>query len=149
LTVDGAGQTVVSGNITDTLGTGRITKTGAGTLYFLSNPAYGGATTVNGGIVRVDGTLPNSRAVVNSGGTLRGVGTVAGITANAGGTVSPGFNTTNALNSSDGLILNAGSTLNIRLNGTSPEINYDQIDVTGTVTLGGTLNVTAGFAVPV
>ena len=63
--------------------------------------------------------------------------------------MSPGGTTTDALNSSGDVVLNAGSTLNIRLNGTTAELQYDQIDVTGAVTLGGTLNVTVGFAVPV
>jgi autotransporter-associated beta strand protein len=149
LTIDGAGQTVVAGNVSSTLTAGRIVKQGAGTLWFLGSPTFSGTTTINGGTVRVDGALQNSRVIVNSGGALRGAGTVAGITANAGGAVSPGFNTTDALNSDGDLILNAGSTLNIRLNGTTAETNYDQIDVTGIVTLGGTLNITTGFLPPV
>jgi autotransporter-associated beta strand protein len=150
LTIDGAGQTVAAGNITSLLSTGRVVKSGTGTLWVIAAPTYDGSTTVNGGILRVDGSLTNSRAVVNSGGTLRGAGTVNGITANTGGAVSPGWTNPGILESAGDVALNAGSTLNIRLNGTA-ESNYDHLEVTGSLTLGGTLNISAapGFVPPV
>ena len=149
LTVTGQGQTIASGGIAGAFLSGRIVKSGSGTLRIFGTASYSGSTSVNEGTLVVDGSLTNSRVTVNNRGTLRGEGTVSGITANSGGTVSPGGTTTDALNSSGDVVLNAGSTLNIRLNGTTAELQYDQIDVTGAVTLGGTLNVTVGFAVPV
>jgi len=90
--------------------------------------------------------MSNSAVTVNASATLRGTGKVGGLTVNSGGTVGPGLNSPATLDSLGDVALNAGSTLNIRLNGTSVGINYDQLKVLGAVTLGGTLNVTAGFS---
>lgn len=148
LTFDGAGQTIVSDNISGsglTIGGGAIRKNGPGSLYILSHPTLSGATTVNGGTLRVDGSLSNSAVTVNAGATLLGLGKVGGLTANSGSAVSPGGTTQDILDSLGDVALNAGSTLNIRLDGTTAGLNYDQLRVQGTVTLGGALNVTASF----
>ena len=148
LTFDGAGQTVVVGNISDgrvIVGGGTIRKNGSGTLYVLQNLTFGGSTVVNGGTLIMDGRMSNSAVTVNASATLRGTGKVGGLTANSGGAVSPGLNSPAILDSLGDVALNAGSTFNVRLNGTSVGLNYDQLRVQGTVTLGGTLNVTAGF----
>jgi hypothetical protein len=79
---------------------------------------------------------------------LLGTGKVGGLIVNAEGTVSPGTSNPDILDSLGNVTLNAGSTLTIRLDGTNVGVNYDQLRVYGTVTLAGTLNVTAGF-VPV
>jgi autotransporter-associated beta strand protein len=149
LTFDGAGQTIVSGNISDgrvLIGGGGIRKNGSGTLYVLQNLTLRGSTVVNGGTLIMDGRMSNSAVTVNASATLRGTGKVGGLTVNSGGTVGPGLTSPDILDSLGDVALNAGSILNIRLNGTSAGLNYDQLRVQGTVTLGGTLNVTAGFA---
>lgn len=152
LTFDGAGQTVVVGNISDgrlIVGGGTIRKNGTGTLYVLQNLTLGGPTIVNGGTLIMDGRMSNSAVTVNASAVLRGTGKVGGLTVNSGGTVGPGMNSTAILDSLGDVALNAGSTFNVRLNGTSVSLNYDQLKVKGTVTLGGTLNVTAGFSAAV
>jgi uncharacterized protein with beta-barrel porin domain len=148
LTFDGAGQTIVSGNISGNgviIGGGAIRKNGSGSLWILQHLTLGGSTLVNGGTLRVDGSLSNSTVTVNAGATLLGTGTVGGLTANSGGAVSPGGASPDILDSLGGVALNAGSTFNVRLNGNTPGLNYDQLRVQGTVTLGGTLTVTAAF----
>jgi len=148
LTFDGAGQTIVVGNISGSgliIGDSGIRKNGSGTLWIFQNPTFTGPTTVNAGTLRVDGRMSNSVVTVNAGATLRGTGKVGGLTVNAGGTVGPGMNSQDILESLGDAALNAGSTLNIRLNGTNVGLNYDQLRVKGAVTLGGALNVTAGF----
>ena len=147
LTFDGAGQAIVVGNLVGSglLGGASIRKNGTGTLYILQHPTFSGPTTVNGGTLRVDGSLSNSVVTLNAGATLLGAGKVGGLTANSGATVSPGASLPDILDSLGDVALNAGSTLNIRLNGTNAGVDYDQLRVQGTVTLGGTLNVTAGF----
>ncbi|MBC8097358.1 MAG: autotransporter-associated beta strand repeat-containing protein, partial [Akkermansiaceae bacterium] len=58
-----------------------ITKTGGGSLVLNSANTYVGTTTINGGILAVNGSLASASAVtVNSGGTLAGSGTVGGTT---------------------------------------------------------------------
>ncbi|HXG49418.1 MAG TPA: autotransporter-associated beta strand repeat-containing protein [Methylomirabilota bacterium] len=149
LTFDGAGQIVVVGNLNDAriaIGHGTVRKDGPGTLTFLQHATFGGATIVNGGTLRVDGSLSNSAVTLNAAATLRGTGKVGALTANSGASVSPGATEPDTFDVLGNLALHAGSTLNLRLNGTNAGIDYDQLRVQGTVTLGGTLNVTAGFA---
>jgi autotransporter-associated beta strand protein len=152
LIFDGAGQTVVVGNISDSrvgFGGGTIRKNGVGTLYVLQNLTFGGPTIVNEGTLIMDGRTSNSAVTVNASATLRGTGKVGGLTVNSGGTVSPGQNSPDVLDSLGDVALTADSTFNVRLNGTSVGLNYDQLKVQGAVTLGGTLNVTAGFTAAV
>jgi autotransporter-associated beta strand protein len=152
LTFDGAGQTVVVGDISDVravIAGGTIRKNGTGTLYVLQNLTLGGPTIVNGGTLIMDGRTSNSAVTVNASATLRGTGKVGGLTVNSGGTVGPGLSSPDILDSLGDVALNAGSTFNVRLNGTTVGINYDQLKVRGTVSLGGTLNLTAGFTAAV
>ncbi|HEV8268744.1 MAG TPA: autotransporter-associated beta strand repeat-containing protein, partial [Thermoanaerobaculia bacterium] len=133
---------VVSATVTG-VGVG-IIKAGPGRMVLSTNNSYNGITTVNAGSLIVDGMQQFSNAVVNSGGTLGGSGTVRNITANAGGIVSPGASP-GILSAGPTVVLNAGSTFEVELYGTTPGTLYDQLNVTSTVTLGATLSVTLGF----
>ena len=86
-----------------------------------------------------------SPVTVNSGGTLGGTGTVGNtVTVNSGGTIAPG--TSPGILNTGTLTLTAGSTLTVEINGTTVGTQYDQVNVTGGVTLGNaTLNVVLGF----
>src|SRR5206468_3478531 len=66
-------------------------KNGGGTLIFTNTNTYGGATTINGGTLVIEGSIASSPTTVNSGGTLGGSGTTDGITVNSGGTLAPGL----------------------------------------------------------
>jgi fibronectin-binding autotransporter adhesin len=77
LTINGAGDTVVSGTITT--GTGTLTKNNSGTLTLSGVNTFTGATTINGGTVAISaetglgsnpGTLATGHLTLN-GGTLR------------------------------------------------------------------------------
>ena len=71
-------------------GTGTLTKGSLGTLILTgASNGFLGATTVNGGVLQVDGSLTGSSIAVN-GGTLGGNGSTGGVTVNAGGIVSAG-----------------------------------------------------------
>src|SRR5206468_3033155 len=50
---------------------------------------YTGNTNINGGVLKVDGSI-TSNTFVNLGGTLAGTGTIHGNVTNIAGTVSPG-----------------------------------------------------------
>src|SRR5688572_678303 len=146
LDFNNAGDIVVFGNISG----GRllndvVRKLGTGQLLVMQHLTYDHPTLVNGGSLRVDYSISNSLVTVNSGATLTGLGKVGGLRANSGATVQPGGATPQYLTSVGDVDLNAGSTLNIRLNGPTEGFNYDQLRVQGTLTLGGTLNIMLGY----
>jgi hypothetical protein len=101
--------------------------------------------TVGGTLSVPTGTYPGN-VNVNKAITLAGTFTVGGtLTISAAGAVlSPGYSP--GIINSGNLSLSAGSNVNIELNGTTPGTGYDQLNVTGTVSLGNAnLNVTTGF----
>jgi hypothetical protein len=97
---------------------------------------------VAGGTLLVNGTIGDVH--VDSSSTLAGTGTTGAVTS-VGGIVSPGASP-GKLSTGD-LLLDSDSKFNAELNGTAPGSGYDQLAVTGTVSLGGAaLNLSAsGF----
>ena len=129
--------TPIEGNIA-------VNQRGTGTTTLSGTHTYTGATTISGGTLAVNGSLTNSAVTVASGGTLGGSGSIAGaVTVNSGGTLAPGNSP--GLLSVGSLTLDAGSTTTMEIDGTARGTQYDAIDVTGTATLGGTLNLVFGY----
>src|SRR5205814_2276619 len=58
-------------------GTGSLANSGSGTTILTGSNTYTGATTVNAGILALNGSVA-SAITVNAGGTLRGSGTAGG-----------------------------------------------------------------------
>jgi autotransporter-associated beta strand repeat len=82
-------STTFSGVVQDFFAAGgSLTKIGSGTLNLTGDSTYTGNTNVNGGVLKVDGSI-TSNTIVSHGGTLAGTGTVGGNVTNAG-LVSPG-----------------------------------------------------------
>ncbi|MER9434742.1 autotransporter outer membrane beta-barrel domain-containing protein [Mesorhizobium sp. M0618] len=124
-------------------GAGGVYKEGAGTLVLNGDSTYSGRTTVDSGKLIVEGSLGSSETTVNSGGTLGGSGSIGGAVIVADGGVlapgsSPGTLTVGSLSLSSGSILDyelgqagiVGGGVN------------DLIEVTGALTLDGSLNIT-------
>jgi len=124
---------------------GQLTKQGSGTLTLTATNTYTGATIVSNGKLLVNGSLATAGTVtVANGATLGGSGTVGVVTAQSGSSVSPG--------SSPGILnvgnttFNSGSTFVVEINGTTAGTGYDQLNVTGTINLGGaTLSLSGSF----
>jgi autotransporter-associated beta strand protein len=117
-------------------GGGSFTKTGGGTLNLTADNTYSGATVLSEGALLVNGAQPQSTVLLN-GGALGGTGVVGQVFASGAGAkaVSPGASfgvlaTGNAL-------FNSFTRFEVDLNGTSPGVSHDQLNVSGTVTLGG------------
>ncbi|MDD5348710.1 MAG: hypothetical protein PHQ12_00735 [Chthoniobacteraceae bacterium] len=78
-------------NVSEINGGADIVKTTTGTFVLAGNNTYTGATSINAGIWRVNGTATSSRlTAVNDTGTLGGTGTVGAVQVNNGGTIDPG-----------------------------------------------------------
>jgi hypothetical protein len=119
-----------AGSLTIDGGSSQLTTAGAYTQT-------AGSTTLKNG-----GTLTPAGAGVNlTAGALVGTGTIGGDLINSG-TVNPGLSASaGKLTVTGAYTQNAGGTLNIKLGGTDPSA-FDQLAVTGSAALGGTLNVT-------
>jgi len=131
-TISGAGTTIVLGLMT---GSGGLTKEGPGIALLFSNNNYTGATTINGGLLLIDGSQQNSTVTV-SNGALGGTGTTGAVTAltgvvGAGTLTSP----TGVLNIHGNVSLDATSAYVPKFNGNVAGTGYDQLNVTGTVSL--------------
>jgi autotransporter-associated beta strand protein len=152
------GKLVVSGTIADSTFAGAV-KVGssfyanAGTVELsrATGNDYDGGTTVNSGTLLVSNTSGSATGTgavtVNTGGRLIGSGRISGdVLVNSGGSISGGA-TVGVLNTGN-LSLASGSALEVQINSLTAGTGYDQISVTGSVTLGGDLAITLDF-VPV
>ncbi|MEM8644451.1 MAG: autotransporter domain-containing protein, partial [Pseudomonadota bacterium] len=120
-------------------GIGGMTKEGAGTLALSNANAYTGPTTVNGGLLEVNGSIA-SAVTVNPGGTLGGTGEVGGVNVTGGGIFAPG-NSIGMQTVSGDLTFGLGGVFEVEVDAAG---NSDRAVVTGTVDLtGATLRVLA------
>ncbi len=150
-----------------------VTKSGAGLLKFTGTNTYEALTQVYGGTLLVDGkhssTVANSYTVGDgtAAATLGGKGSfklttnASKLTVKNAATLAPGSNVSASNASSapgiltvDGLaqttgqtvMFESGSTFAVQLQGTTVGTQHDQLAVTGTVGLGGTLSIELGYA---
>lgn len=142
LTINGNGTTVILGLIT---GSGGVTKEGLGIALLFSNNNYSGATSINAGLLIIDGSQASS-AVSVSGGALGGTGTTGAVTT-TGGVVSAGTLTspTGVLSIHGNLQLDPTSAFLPKINGNTAGSGYDQLNVTGVVDLNQSVMAPAIF----
>ncbi len=161
--IDGPGQFTQNWNVdtkgfssiwnNDISGTGGLEKSGTGTLTLNGHNTYSGDTNILGGSLAINGSIL-SNTIVASGGTLKGYGAVANVVLNHGGTLAPG-NSPGTLTAYGDVVQNAGSTLEIEIDGAGTANgagNYDRLVVLGpasTYTAGGTLHpILRGISAP-
>ncbi len=139
-------NSVFNGTIYDGgLGTALVYN-GPGSLTLTASNTYSANTTVNAGTLIVNNTTGSGTGVgdvqVAGGATLSGGGSISGLVSiSDGATLAPG-NGAGILTIGDGLVLGDGAIINFELGAAG-----DSVNITGDLTLGGTLNVTnlAGF----
>ena len=125
-----------------------LTKSNAGTLTLEGINAYTNGTFVYGGQLIVNGELPSGTFVIASGTTIGGRGIIkSAVNLPPGATLAPGASV-GKLTVNNSVALQPGSITRMEIN-RALQTN-DQLQVTGTLTRGGTLIVTnlAGNFVP-
>jgi len=141
LTVAGPGNiAVTTAPISDGSGQLAVNVTG-GTLTLAAVNTSTGPTTVTNGTLLVNGSVAAGGSMaIGTGGTLGGAGTISSpVTITSGGTLAPGGATT-TLTLTAGLTLSPGATTFLAIS-KAPATNT-VVNVTGTLTYGGTLSVT-------
>ena len=128
-------------------GTGiALNKTTTGTVTLTGANTYTGGTNISGGSLLVNnasgsGTGTGSVSVTNSGTMLGGNGTISGAVSMGSGTnLSPGatiLSGSTAILRTGALTLNSNSNFTVDLNGTTAGTTYDQVRVTGAVSITG------------
>jgi autotransporter-associated beta strand protein len=131
-------------------GAGTLHKAGSGNWTLNGTNTIGGDVTIDFGALIVNGTLSGATVTVNPTGALGGSGTVnAPVTVQLLGVIAPGPAGPGAAQLDVGNFnLTAGSLFKAEIGGAAAGTQYDQLNVTGTVTLGGDLNLStiSGFS---
>ena len=144
------GTWTVTGNITGTNGVNVQAGFDNGVVTLSGNNTYVGPTNVNAGILEIDGTHTGGGLyTITAGAALAGSGsTDAAVTVDAGASLSPGADGIATLGTGD---LDVAGTLEIDVDNTAGAAGtaFDQVIVTGSVTLSGALSVIDGPGVEV
>ena len=137
LTLDGTGNQLYSAAVTGFTGfDGTLTKTGTGS-WTIDKVLTPGSVSVEAGTLAVTSTLTSPSVSVNGTGVLTGSGSIAGaVSVGNGGTLRGASGATLTMSS---LSLAADAHIDVALGAPSTSALFD---VTGNLTLDGTLNVT-------
>jgi hypothetical protein len=134
LTLDGNGNCgigVISGS-------GQVLKTGVGGSLIATSSGFSGSYAADNGFFIIDTNTPNSSLTINANAAVGGTGTTSNVVVNSG-TLSAGTvqSPTGIFNTKNISFTNLGIAA-FKIGGTTPGTDgHDQLNVTGTVSLGG------------
>jgi autotransporter-associated beta strand protein len=156
VTVNGTGDTLISGNVSGMGSVSDLNKDGTGTLTLTGTNTYAGGTAVNGGTLLVNntsgvGTGTGAVTVSNAGTILGGTGTIGTVSVGAGANIAPGNGGNNTgILTTGALTLASASNFRVDINGTTAG-TFDQLNVaTGGVTItGSNVVITVGTTLAV
>lgn len=119
-----------------------LAKSDAGTLTLEAVNTYGNGTTLSGGRLIVNGTLPSGTFSISGGTTLGGGGIIyPAVDLPSGATLAPGTSI-GRLTVNNSVTLEPGSVTRMEITKAVSTNANDQLRVTGTLHYGGTLKVT-------
>lgn len=120
-------------------GTTHIVKEGEGIWRLTNTNPYNGTTTVETGVLVVNGNKSGSGAVTVNEGALAGTGSLSGNVTVVTGAIEPGDSSVGTLTLRNNLILETGAKVNIDINKANG--SWDKVNVTNTIHYNGVLNV--------
>jgi len=139
LTITGSGIHQFHGGLT---GAGNLVKTGPGRAVIAGPITGGGGCSVEEGTMEFNHAAMSKTVSLTAPGIVAGSGSVTSLVA-GGGTVRPGGNLTGVLSALGTVMLNAGTQVDIKINGSTPGSGHDQLAAGSSVTLNGAvLNLT-------
>jgi T5SS/PEP-CTERM-associated repeat protein len=123
-----------------TISGGTFTVSSGNSLHIGAGGGYGTVDLTGGTFVHNGSSTKGANGLFNfTGGTLKGTGSLSYDLNNTGGTLAPGASAgTFTIN---GNYTQSSGTLLVELEGTTQSTQYDLLDINGTASLGGTLQV--------
>lgn len=128
------------GSNTDTIGETTIIKVGSGYWRLTGINTYSGTTTIEDGILIVNGENDGNGGINVTGGALAGTGSVSGnVEVQSGAALEPGDSSIGTFKIDANLTLQKGSMVEVEIN---KELNrYDSVVVTDSLIYGGLLQL--------
>jgi uncharacterized protein with beta-barrel porin domain len=137
---NGSGGATAGDGFGGTGGQGSLVKNTNGLLTLIATNTYTGATTVNGGVLIVNGSIATSSLTSINGGALDGTGIVGNLQVNSGGTFQPGLATPGqSMTVAGNLAFASGAIYMVTLNPTAATF--------ANVTNGGTTTINGGTVI--
>jgi autotransporter-associated beta strand protein len=120
-------------------GTTHIVKEGEGIWRLTNTNPYNGTTTIETGVLVVNGNKSGSGAVTVNEGVLAGTGSLSGNITVVAGAIEPGDSSVGTLTLRNNVTLETGAKVNIDINKSNG--TWDKINITNTINYNGVLNL--------
>ncbi len=120
-------------------GTTHIVKEGEGIWRLTNTNPYNGTTTIENGVLVVNGNKNGNGAIMVNEGALAGTGSLSGNVTVVAGAIEPGDSTVGTITLRNNLTLEETAKINIDIDKTNG--NWDKINVTNAIAYNGVLNL--------